>query len=102
MYEEPRHICSVCLPGYPADSPVTPWRDDEGRWVYDRCPWPDLAEAKAAYLAFKDWRRTLHPVNTGRAEWLPDPFLEAMHVIEAAVEEQEQRARDAAAAKARG
>lgn len=34
-------------------------------------------------LYFDDWKLGIHPVGTGRAPWLPTPFVQAMHAFRA-------------------
>lgn len=43
--------------------------------------------------AFQDWQVGHSPVTTGRAQWLPAPFIQAMHVARNVIREQEAAAR---------
>lgn len=53
--------------------------------------------------AYNDLEEGLSPVNTGRAEWLPLPFLDAMRLIRGVVAEYraDRARRDAERAKGR-
>lgn len=45
---------------------------------------------------YNDWDRGHTPVTTGRAQWLPSPFLQAMHAVRAAVNTCNAEAREKA------
>ena len=102
MHADPAHGCSVCSPGFPKENDGSlPWRDEEGQWRVD-CPWPGLVDARVAHGLFRDWRRGITPVSLGRASWVCDAFLQAMAEVEEALIENEAKAAQRRAAKARG
>lgn len=48
---------------------------------------------------YTDWTLGIHPVSTGEARWLPRPFRQAMHVIRAEIDRQNELARERAKAR---
>jgi len=78
-----------------------PVRLEDGSWssecVLDVIP----AEVFSMLAYYNDWDRGIHPVSTGEAPWLPRQFRQAMHSIKAAVDEQNELARQRLEAKRR-
>ena len=99
QYQEPRHECSRCKPGFPPEMDGTlPWRDEGGDWHTD-CPWLDLQDAVAMLKHYENWRTGHSPVSTGWVRVVPRPFVDAIDLIrsttnecEAALAEQRRRA----------
>lgn len=50
----------------------------------------------------REWSRGIHPVNTGRVQWLTDGFYQVMRELDAAVSEQQAAEAERIAAKRRG
>lgn len=59
-----------------------------GDTVLEGCPFGALpSEAYEAIAYHGDWEAGHSPVTTGRAPWLPAPFLHAMHAVRNAINE---------------
>ena len=68
---------------------------------YVGCPYKEVEPRAFEILSYhSDWIRGHTPVTTGRAPWLPTPFMQAMHATDAAFAQvRKQRADEKKAAR---
>ena len=82
-YEEPRHECSRCKPGFPPENDgALPWRDEDGNW-HTECPWPELQEAVRMVGFCDEYNNGRTPITLGWCSVVTSQLRDAAVLVRA-------------------